>query len=177
MESATRSTVFRVTGLPIDKAELDVKSRLFQTIHDLLTEDERQHIMVHITCIPSCDSDQTLSALVEFKGGNAKFLSELDSDPLGEWQVEMGDEDINFDRHFFGFTQLYPTAPSQPVTAEYGLLLTCDPDANLLQRYRDYGPGRTRVWVVAREGQPRANVAPRLPLKGSAELSHDDLWL
>ena len=30
-------------------------------------------------------------------------------------QVEMGDEDVNFDRHFFGFTQLYHTASDQPI--------------------------------------------------------------
>jgi hypothetical protein len=31
----------------------------------------------------------------------------------------MGGEDINFDGHFFGFTQLYHKTPGKPVTAEY----------------------------------------------------------
>jgi hypothetical protein len=47
---------------------------LFDTIHDLLTEDEEQRLGVNIACIPSCDGDQTSSALVEFKGGHPKFV-------------------------------------------------------------------------------------------------------
>ena len=121
MASSPRSTVFRVTGLPVDKAELDVKSNLTQTIRDLLTEDEQQRLEVGVACIPSCDESPTSRALVGFKGGNPDFLSHLDHTPLDDWQVEMGDEDINFDRHFFGFTQLYPTSSDHPVTAEYDL--------------------------------------------------------
>lgn len=94
-------------------------SALKDTIRNLLTEDEQRGVHVTITCIPSCDGSQTSSALVEFKGGNPEFLSALQRDPLGDWQVEMGDEDIIFDRHFFGFTQLYHTSSDQPVTAEY----------------------------------------------------------
>jgi hypothetical protein len=47
-----------------------------------------------------------------------QFLHELRVDPLGDWQVEMGDEDINFDCHFFGFTQLYAPDDNEPVVAE-----------------------------------------------------------
>jgi hypothetical protein len=32
--------------------------------------------------------------------------------------VEMEDTDITFDRHFFGFTQLYATPPGHAITAE-----------------------------------------------------------
>jgi hypothetical protein len=35
---------------------------------------------------------------------SSQFLR--DHDPLGDWQVEIGDDDISFDCHFFGFTQL-----------------------------------------------------------------------
>ena len=127
MASSPRSTVFRVTGLPADKAELDVKSTLTQTIRGLLTEDERRRVEVSVNCIPSCDESPTSSALVEFKGGNPDFLSQLDNTPLGDWQVEMGGEDINFDRHFFGFTQLYTTALDNPVTAEYNFYYCLQP--------------------------------------------------
>jgi hypothetical protein len=72
-------------------------------------------------------------ALVEFHRGIPAFLSELAADPLGDWQVEMGDTDINFDRHFFGFTQLYTPKPDMPVTAEYiAFLRWC----NLLPLFR-----------------------------------------
>jgi hypothetical protein len=116
MASGIRSTFFRVTGFHNNQAESDIRSK----INYLMTEDERQRV-VAISCIPSCDGSQTTNALVEFRGGNPKFLSHLDHDPLGDWQVEIGDEDINFDRHFFGFTQLYPTAPGVAVAAEYDL--------------------------------------------------------
>jgi hypothetical protein len=46
------------------------------------------------------------------------FLSELVANPLGDWQVEMGDTDISFDQHFFGFTQLYTPELGSSVTAE-----------------------------------------------------------
>jgi hypothetical protein len=122
-----------------------------------------------VTCIPSCDESPTSSALVEFKGGNPDSLLQLDYTPLGDWQVEMGGEDINFDRHFFGFTQLYPTDPDNPVTAEYDLSTVCSRDANIgLKHHCYHGPGRTRVWVVEGKGQSRAYVALRLPLERSA---------
>ncbi|KAH6694334.1 hypothetical protein BKA61DRAFT_647691 [Leptodontidium sp. MPI-SDFR-AT-0119] len=117
MASSHKSTVFRVTGLPLDKPESEVRSTLAETIRGLLTDDEQQYEVV-IACTPTCDGSQTLSALVEFKGGDPKFLSQLERNPLGDWQVEMGDDDINFDRHFFGFTQLYPTTLGHPVTAD-----------------------------------------------------------
>jgi hypothetical protein len=83
-----------VTGLPVGKAEPDVQSMLVQTIRDILSNDEQQRLEVRVSCVPSCDGSQTLSALVEFKGGNPKFLSQLDHNPLGDWEVKMGDEDI-----------------------------------------------------------------------------------
>lgn len=114
MASRHRSTVFRVTGIPLDKSEV----ALTQEVRDLLTEDEQQY-EVTVAYIPTCDGSPYLSALVQFKGGKPEFLSQLQDDPLGDWQVVLGGEDINFDRHFHGFTQLYPTTPGSPVTAEY----------------------------------------------------------
>lgn len=61
-------------------------------------------------------------ALVRFRGGWPRFLTELTTNPLGDWQIEMGDEDINFDSHFFGFTQLYAPDEKQPVIAESGFV-------------------------------------------------------
>jgi hypothetical protein len=74
-----------VTGLPIDKAENEIQSTLAEIIHNLLTEDEKNQAKVEITCIPSCDGIQTSSALVEFKGANPEFLSQLTHNPLGNW--------------------------------------------------------------------------------------------
>lgn len=59
-----------------------------------------------------------LSALVKFIGGTPTFLSHLERDPLGNHQLEMDGDDITFDLHFFGFTQLYQTTQDKPITAE-----------------------------------------------------------
>jgi protein SERAC1 len=121
MPGSAKSKVFRVTGLPVGEAEPDVQSTLAKTIHDLLSDDEKLRLEVRIACIPSCDQNKTSSALVEFRDCTPKFLSLLEHNLLGDWQVEMGNTDINFDCHFFGFTQLYATNPGLPVTAEYHL--------------------------------------------------------
>jgi hypothetical protein len=73
-----------VTGLLVGKAEPYVQSMLVQTIRDLLLNDEQQRLEVHVTCIPSCDGSETLSVLVDFKGGNLEFLAQLDHNPLGD---------------------------------------------------------------------------------------------
>lgn len=116
--ATSKSKVFRVTGLPVDKAAAEISITLTDMIREQLTEDGQQNLKVKVNWIPSCDESGTSSALLEFTGGSPTFLSELDSDPLQDWQMEMGDVDINFDRHFFGFTQLYPNDPGHAVTAE-----------------------------------------------------------
>jgi hypothetical protein len=59
-----------------------------------------------------------MAALVQFRGGVPAFLHELRVNPLGDWQVEIGDNDINSDCHFFGFTQLYAPDDNKPTVAE-----------------------------------------------------------
>lgn len=112
MATAGRSTVFRVTGLPTDRTDDQLVARLSSIIHENLQEEERSRINVKIALAPSCQNDDQTSsiALVDFEGGVPRFLSSLNEEPLGDWQMEMGDTDINFDRHFFGFTQIYHRA-------------------------------------------------------------------
>lgn len=118
MTPSSRTTVFRVRGLPagdLDKAE----HSLMATIDEHLSDQDRQTIKPHVTIVPSCDDEETLDALVHFSGGIPDFLSELTANQLGDWQVEMKDaDDISFDRHFHGFTQLYNTKAGSPITAE-----------------------------------------------------------
>lgn len=62
-------------------------------------------------------------ALVQFRGGVPQFQTELTTNPLGDWQIHMGDEGVNFDSHFFGFfTQLYALDEKEPVIAESGFV-------------------------------------------------------
>jgi len=88
-------------------------------INDNLLEEERSNINVDLVIVPSCyDVEQKRVALVKFRGGVPNFLSELEKEPLGHRPIEMGETYINFDCHFFGFTQLYTPCPGVPVTAE-----------------------------------------------------------
>lgn len=119
MASPRKSTVFRVTGLVTTQPDNVLDEALKATIHGNLLEEEISGIQVITAVVPSCyDEERERIALVEFRGGIPKFLSELTDNPLGDWQIEMGVMDINFDSHFFGFTQLYAPKPDAPVTAE-----------------------------------------------------------
>lgn len=120
MASARKSTVFRVTGFATTRPDKELDTILKAAIHDNLLEEERSGIDVVTVILPSCyDEEQERVALVEFRRGVPEFLSELVVNPLGDWQVEIDDADITFDRHFFGFTQLYAPKPNVPITAKY----------------------------------------------------------
>ncbi|KAJ5718746.1 hypothetical protein N7488_004392, partial [Penicillium malachiteum] len=78
-----------------------------------------EDIKFDVSIVPSCYESYTQRvALVQSRGGVPQFLRELRVDPLGDWQIEMGDDDINLDCHFFGFTQLYTTDDKEPVVAD-----------------------------------------------------------
>ncbi|KAL5043005.1 hypothetical protein BDW71DRAFT_210605 [Aspergillus fruticulosus] len=119
MTNRKKSHVFRVTGLPADQSDESLEASLRNTLNDELAPEERSHIQAKVTILPSCyEPDTRRVALVQFRGGMPEFLSDLAADPLGDWQVEMGDTDINFDLHFFGFTQLYAPLREKPVVAD-----------------------------------------------------------
>jgi hypothetical protein len=113
-----KGPVLRVTGLAASQPDDELAAELKAAISDSLTSEEQQKIDASIAVVPSCYSDEEKIALVECRGGLPAFLSELAADPLAEWQVEMGDTDVSFDQHFFGFTQLYTPQPDLPVVAE-----------------------------------------------------------
>jgi hypothetical protein len=119
MASQRKSHVFRVTGLSRELPDADLTTALQEAINDNFTDDETSHIKTEITILPSCYENNTQRvALVQFRGGVPQFLRDLRADPLGDWQIEMGDDDFNFDCHFFGFTQLYAPDGNGPVAAE-----------------------------------------------------------
>ncbi|KAL6832120.1 hypothetical protein V8C40DRAFT_163757 [Trichoderma camerunense] len=111
-----KNLVFRVTGLPASQTN----DALVDFIRkNLLKGEEQSQSKVTASIVPSCSNNkQETVALVEFGGRVPDFLSALDANPLEDWQVEMGDVDINFDQHFFGFTQLYTPKADKPVTAD-----------------------------------------------------------
>lgn len=117
----TKGPVFRVTGLPGSQPDDELATSLKAAIDENLAEEEQTKLAASIAIVPSCYTHDEKVALVEFHGGVPTFLSGLMDNPLEEWQLEMGDTDISFDQHFFGFTQLYTPKADSPVTAEYAL--------------------------------------------------------
>lgn len=118
MAARKKGTVFRVTGLPASRPDDELKEALNAAIDRNLAADDRSKPTFNLAILPSCYDNEEKVALVEFHGGVPTFLSELTANPLDDWQVEMGDTDINFDQHFFGFTQLYAPKLDSTVTAE-----------------------------------------------------------
>ncbi|KAL4755959.1 uncharacterized protein BDW70DRAFT_164963 [Aspergillus foveolatus] len=119
MASQPKSHVFRVTGLLKGQSDKNLDASLLETLNNSLTPEEQSQIQADVTIVPSCyKPDTERVGLVRFRGGVPRFLSALTADPLGDWQVEMGDTDISFDSHFFGFTQLYAPLEEEPVVAE-----------------------------------------------------------
>ncbi|KAK0761676.1 hypothetical protein N5P37_005658, partial [Trichoderma harzianum] len=100
-----KKLVFRVTGLPASQTD----DALVDFIRkNLLEGEEQSQLKVTASIVPSCSNNEQESvALVEFGGRVPDFLSALVANPLEVWEVEMGNVDITFDQHFFGFTQLY----------------------------------------------------------------------
>jgi hypothetical protein len=159
--ATTRSTIFRVTGLPIGPEEQVILSlRLAINQHASSSELQR---LGRITIAPSCYNDQASVALLEWKGNTPKFLSTLDMNPLSSWEIELDDQDISFDRHFFGFTQLYNTASEQPISAE-SVSSMIETNLSTLTFFTKHhccdGPRRPCVWFFQRKGKSWPNVAP-----------------
>ena len=118
MPSKQRGHVFRVSGLPASRSDDELVISLKAAIDDNLEDEEQPRIESRVAIVPCCYDNDERMALAEFYGGVPAFLAELTSNPLGDWQVEMGDDDISFDKHFLGFTQLYTPDPESSVTAE-----------------------------------------------------------
>ncbi|KAI9688231.1 MAG: hypothetical protein M1822_001737 [Bathelium mastoideum] len=118
MSARSKSPVYRVTGLLASQPDDELLATLEATINRLSVGQESS-IQVHTTIVPSCyNSREERVALVEFQGGVPSFLSKLEKDPLEDVQIDNGDTDINFDRHFHRFTQLYTPQSDAQVTAD-----------------------------------------------------------
>lgn len=118
MAARKKGPVFRVTGLSASQPDDELAASLKTTIDEVLTEDGDSKLTVYLEIVPSCYDKDKKVALIEFRGGAPAFLVELTDKPLNEYQLEMGTTDISFDRHFFGFTQLYTPKADALTTAE-----------------------------------------------------------
>ena len=119
MAGRKRGIVFRVNGLPASGSDDEINKALKDAIDESLADYEKSKLITYAAIVPSCYDNEEKTALVEFCGGVPAFLADLVSNPLGDFQVEMGDTDINFDQHFLGFTQLYTAQSGSSTIAEY----------------------------------------------------------
>ncbi|KAI9162719.1 putative sterigmatocystin biosynthesis P450 monooxygenase stcS [Paramyrothecium foliicola] len=117
---------------------------LVETLRQLLTDDERNGFDPRIIIVPSCyDDDETYTAFL-FTNLRLKFLSALDKKPLSDWPVETSKGDLNFDRHFHGFTQLYKTPKGKAIVAD--LVAITGLDGHAYGSWRGRGPLQ-RMWL------------------------------
>ncbi|KAH8719384.1 hypothetical protein GQ44DRAFT_623397 [Phaeosphaeriaceae sp. PMI808] len=120
-KAASKSVFYRASGFGRGISEKDV----WRIIKRNLGKDEGK-IPADITVLPACDSgrDDSAIAIIKFPSNQQpNFLAELLNDPLGEKIVRYENDNgilghVVFDRHFHGFTQLYPTSDAEPVRAD-----------------------------------------------------------
>lgn len=106
-EIPTKPFVVRISGIPPDGDESQVKS-LLKTMIAKLSKDESDCIN-DITVVPSCIEAETLVAIVDFKVLPG-FLSSLKECSSRSFRVPGKDHDfLHFDADFSSFTQMYPT--------------------------------------------------------------------
>lgn len=122
IQAASKSVFYRVSGLQPGISQ----SEVWNIIKKQLNKDEGK-ILADITILPTCDSnrDNLAIAIVRFpRHQQPEFLADLTQNPLGELSIPVPGngkkvrESVVFDRHFHGFTQLYPTSNDRPVRAE-----------------------------------------------------------
>jgi hypothetical protein len=149
--ASTRSVVFRVTGLSVGKAE-EIVTSLTAIINQRLSPSELLQVKYTVFTIPSYDDIHTSSALVDFENGIPAFLNHLDKHPLEDHPVETDHGDINFDRHFFGFTQLYYPDLARPINVEQVLQnFMIPPVANLFRLVSSRSLASMGMHTVRRE--------------------------
>jgi hypothetical protein len=101
------------------KAQLEAVIVRQQLLSDACSE--AKHDDAFITCAPNCyDEQREKIALVEFQRVPLFLARLVTIDPHGSVTVagEEGQEDITFDAHFFGLTQLYPQHFETAISAE-----------------------------------------------------------
>lgn len=105
----SQDTVFRVVGVPAPLTIAELQTAFCEEFGDQATIDLKKS-----TLCPSCFSDGTQVALVQFTSEPPKELGTLKAGQ--PYEMELEDGDISLDKDFFGLTQLYPT--SGPIVAE-----------------------------------------------------------
>ena len=106
--------VFRSVGLPVDATPSD-----FQELRRFLQDGEELNL-IDEAIVPSCPRDDTLmTGLFGVRLPLPSFLAKQTSGFTPIFSFSLRGQDVEIDRNFLGFTQLYPTEPENPILAEY----------------------------------------------------------
>ncbi|KAI5778075.1 hypothetical protein EDC01DRAFT_675361 [Geopyxis carbonaria] len=106
------SYVFRAVGLPMDATISDL-----QELRRFLKDGEELNL-IDETIVPSCSHDGTLTGLFGVQLPLPCFLAKKTGGSRPIIVFSLRGEDVQIDRNFFGFTQLYHTEKEQPIIAD-----------------------------------------------------------
>lgn len=87
-------------------------------LHNLLSAEEQGTFDPKICMIPTCDEGRDRLTALMTTDLAPHFLYDLDYDPHGDCRLDTIGGQLIFDRHFYGFTQLYANPQSEPINAE-----------------------------------------------------------
>jgi hypothetical protein len=104
--------VFRAVGLPMDAVPSD-----FQKLRRFLKDGEELNL-IEEAIVPSCPPSDTLAGLFGVRPPLPSFLAKQTNGSTPVFAFSLRGEDVEIDRKFLGFTQLYPTESEKPILAE-----------------------------------------------------------
>jgi hypothetical protein len=109
--------VFRVRSFPAHANLDDLKKALEKK---LLSGEKLNLVPRDTAIVPSCPSQPNGARTILFsvQPPVPDFLERLVNQLSKTVILDIGDEDVPVDQHFYGFTQMYPTAEGQPIIAE-----------------------------------------------------------
>ena len=98
---------FRVTNI----AKNSTSESLITAIKARFNADEKEWQINIKSLTPDCSNGgKTQASILTFEPGPPSFLQGLDSkNPKSQRQLKVDSRHVSIDRHFEGFTQLYPT--------------------------------------------------------------------
>ncbi|KAK5989711.1 Ankyrin repeat domain-containing protein 6 [Cladobotryum mycophilum] len=145
MATKKKGPVFRVSDLPALRSDDELIITLKASITSAPCKTGNAP-SVTIAIVPSCynDNNEERVALVEFNDEVPDFLADSKEDPLGEWELEIDNAYVRFDRHFFGFTQLY--TPKSDTDAIADIIAITGLDGHAYGSWRGKGPSG-RMWL------------------------------
>jgi hypothetical protein len=109
------TTIFRALGLPGDAQMRDIEG-----LEQFCEVEEKFSLVADsVHFVPSCPNDgKTKTALFSVQSPLPEFLELLRKDPTEVFVLKLRGKYVQVDRNFYGFTQMYPTQPGEPIAME-----------------------------------------------------------